>query len=929
MKKLFTKMILVSFVLTFAITLQAVITNTYEWSAQSDLAGLSVQPQADDLTQRAGSKNHIMKGGMHDGGFLLSSLFNSDVDGSYGPDSAGIFIDDISPANDTVIHCDFAEAQTVNEVHVFTQWGDMRLFSWFEVWSSTTGTNDGDYSYLGTATFGEIGDVSTPYHNSNCVARLYDIDDGILATNVMSVRLIQKNCGYDGVKLPPGTNLTANIDSCACQELDIIGIPEPTTITNEFFWDDDLGNLPVQPLSDDLAQGTDATNMIITGGMHTALTSNFFEYLFNSPADGELGIGSPDTPAGHEVLCTDAAIPETLTMEMNCDFVTTTKTIKAIHVFSHAGDARLFTYGEVYSSADGNTYDYIGAVSFGDWGDSVGPYSNKQCVAKLYNSDTNKSLAENIISIKIIFRGVMDTTWVDYVHKLQGSSGGSAIGEIDIIGIDGSIPPPDPPLPPGPKLIYVGKYGTSNGSNYFTVIQEAVDVAPDDALILVSNGVYNTGGGIESGSTITNRVFCTKSIEIRSIDGPDSTIIVGAPDAGTGGNGPGAVRCVCFPWESGATLSGFTLSDGYTLTTGDPNREKGGGGARIRKDGLITNCVVVGNEANGYGGGINLQYGTVTDCKVYNNYSDNYAGGIFSQGGNIYNSIINDNESSINGGGVWFFSSTGEGGSISNSIISGNIASAKGGGVYLLGSPSNPNEVAAKIYDCTVSSNSAGIWGGGINIEFGGEVHRAKVFNNETENHSGGGIYLYRAGKVYDSLIYKNQSMLHGGGIFFDNVSDAALNGGEVYNCTIANNSTVGHGGGINMANSLSNYFGKIVNSIVYTNIAFTANPNWAKGPNGTSPFNCSDGPIGGLGGAGNISNNPEFVSIEMDDWRLLLTSPCINAGTNGEVTSTIDLDGNPRIEEGTVDMGCYESIPEPTIFVLLSILGLAFFWKK
>ena len=46
------------------------------------------------------------------------------------------------------------------------------------------------------------------------------------------------------------------------------------------------------------------------------------------------------------------------------------------------------------------------------------------------------------------------------------------------------------------------------------------------------------------------------------------------------------------------------------------------------------------------------------------------------------------------------------------------------------------------------------------------------------------------------------------------------------------------------------------------------------------------------------------------------MTSPCINAGTNGEVTSTIDLDGNPRIEEGTVDMGCYElrKAPQPSV---------------
>ncbi|RLD09585.1 MAG: hypothetical protein DRI44_08185, partial [Chlamydiae bacterium] len=81
----------------------------------------------------------------------------------------------------------------------------------------------------GTATFGEIGDEWAQYANSNCVARLYDSDDGILAGNVKSVMLIQKNCGYDTIKQIPGsiTNGIVPIDSCACKEIDIIGIPEP------------------------------------------------------------------------------------------------------------------------------------------------------------------------------------------------------------------------------------------------------------------------------------------------------------------------------------------------------------------------------------------------------------------------------------------------------------------------------------------------------------------------------------------------------------------------------------------------------------------------------------------------------------------------------------------------------------------------------
>ena len=40
---------------------------------------------------------------------------------------------------------------------------------------------------------------------------------------------------------------------------------------------------------------------------------------------------------------------------------------------------------------------------------------------------------------------------------------------------------------------------------------------------------------------------------------------------------------------------------------------------------------------------------------------------------------------------------------------------------------------------------------------------------------------------------------------------------------------------------------------------------------------------------------------------RLQPNSPCINAGDNSYVTGATDLDGNPRISGGTVDIGAYE----------------------
>ena len=63
-----------------------------------------------------------------------------------------------------------------------------------------------------------------------------------------------------------------------------------------------------------------------------------------------------------------------------------------------------------------------------------------------------------------------------------------------------------------------------------------------------------------------------------------------------------------------------------------------------------------------------------------------------------------------------------------------------------------------------------------------------------------------------------------------------------------------------------------------------------------------------------NITNDPQFVDLTATNLRLKSTSPCIDAGTNlAWMAGTTDLDGLPRIINGTADMGAYES-PSPAI---------------
>jgi hypothetical protein len=59
-----------------------------------------------------------------------------------------------------------------------------------------------------------------------------------------------------------------------------------------------------------------------------------------------------------------------------------------------------------------------------------------------------------------------------------------------------------------------------------TNIQDAVDAATNGELVLVTNGVYATGGRRWADSG-TNRVTLTNSITLQSVNGPAFTFIVG------------------------------------------------------------------------------------------------------------------------------------------------------------------------------------------------------------------------------------------------------------------------------------------------------------------------------------------------------------------------------------------------------------------
>jgi hypothetical protein len=289
-------------------------------------------------------------------------------------------------------------------------------------------------------------------------------------------------------------------------------------------------------------------------------------------------------------------------------------------------------------------------------------------------------------------------------------------------------------------------------------------------------------------------------------------------------------------------------------STFNNNTASSGAGA---ESSVLLNCSLSGNGAGDVGGAADSC--TLNNCTLSGN-SAGHGGGASSSA--LTNCVLAGNTAN-NGGGA--YAST-----LFNCSLTANSAGSSGGAD------------SSTLVRCLVSGNHVALGGGGLG---GCNADFCNITGNSAEEY--GGVY---GGTLNNCLITTNRSTpFYGGG-----AGNCTLN-----NCTIVGNSAGSYGGGVI-------YYATLNNCIVYNNTALEGPNYYAPGGAYVNFDHCCTTPLLATGPA-NITNAPLFVNPAAGNLRLQTNSPCINSGYNPNSPSDADLDGNPRIAGGTVDIGAYE----------------------
>ena len=439
-----------------------------------------------------------------------------------------------------------------------------------------------------------------------------------------------------------------------------------------------------------------------------------------------------------------------------------------------------------------------------------------------------------------------------------------------------------------PSGLHVAPF--ANWAEASTNIQDAIDVCAAGDVVVVTNGTYAPGATVR----VTNEVT------LASLNGRDTVVL----DGGALAAGQDAV------------FLQFGALDGFTVSNAPRHGVKS-------EHGAIHNSLITHSRSNGIDSYTTPRV-VANSTLVVTNTVVRKSGGI-----GLYTCAV---DTRIDGCTIAESASTGvalrqndtkgviQVPRVSNFVIrASTISSNLNSGISLAFWDFDPGlpDVPVRIEDCLIEDN-AGAYGGGVADAGGAWASRGSgvqiagsVIRRNTASVRGGGVFLWenRSPSISRSTVEDNRAEENGGGLY--------MVGGSMFSCLVRGNSCAGAGGGVCCYNSSSvlhnntivaneadvgggTYQGTILNGIVYYNEANSYSNMRFSGVS----FSCTT-PL--AAGDGNISDPPGLAGYR--NWRLVPGSPCVDASLSYP-DGDFDLDGDPRIWGGGVDMGCDEFYP-------------------
>jgi predicted outer membrane repeat protein len=453
----------------------------------------------------------------------------------------------------------------------------------------------------------------------------------------------------------------------------------------------------------------------------------------------------------------------------------------------------------------------------------------------------------------------------------------------------------------------VSAFGTDRlVPSQYSTIQMAIDASLDGDSVTILPGYYSGPGNYEL--DLHGKALIIQSVLPTDRDIVESTIIDCLYDRAYVG--------IRFQGSSYAT----TIIDGLTFWGGSGTQSNGGIIYCSGAGPTIRNCVFEFGGANS---------GGILSCDNHSNLT--LINCTFSYGSATFGGAIYSMSSKITAQNCEF---------ISNSA-------ADGAAIYL-------QDTVAFLTDCNFSNNQAiGAYGGALYADYKSQLiikrcdftgnynagctasaiatsaninlENCKIIGNTSM--SGPAVLCGGGSIIRDCLIAGNLNQIGSGAIVSAYSRSYAM---RFFNCTFTQN-----------RNSRNMQLGPDSSSILYNSII------WPNVDGSRLTLFYSDCANARTPSIGNINKDPLFVdpgSWQGDvfiagDYRLQIDSPCINAGNPNYIPESgeTDIDSQPRIKLGRIDMGAYEGNTHPmdidqdgiVNFLDFSQFAQAWLWKS